>query len=533
MVFARKASGLTRGLSMWDAFGIGFTNNGITVSLWTMTTMGLGVYLGGNIIIAAVLSMIFVGIGLPLVWGILGGSMPRSGGEYIYNSRIIHPLVGMAEAFGGAFMLIFWIYVLAPWVANPGLVWLGDIMGWPGVAHFGTNRWSAFFVATVVNVSAFLIVAFGMKTFARVQKVLLFFALGGCIVILVSLSLHSHHDFIQAWNAMATKYHSIKYNAFVSAVASAHGKPIPTTWNWYDTLGLMVAANWCFACAFFITYIAGEVKRPDKSILGASLIAVLVSGVIVIWFGIALYHLCDFQFLSAASWLDRNGTSSIKGYNLPWSTDFLGLLAVVVHNKVILFISILSFLLFDAWWVVLSLMAFPRIIFAFGMDRMGPRWFTAVNARWASPLKALTLGLVLGEAASAVYTLWIGSPLQGLTGTGLTFLTIYGVTSVSAVIFPYRKRVRTIWESSPYRSWNILGVPVVTLAGLVYLAYIAIVLYFLEVMPVNRDFTWRSGILYVIIWSAGIVWFLFWRWSNRRSIGRDLSVATFGELPPE
>ena len=41
----------------------------------------------------------------------------------------------------------------------------------------------------------------------------------------------------------------------------------------------------------------------------------------------------------------------------------------------------LSFLAFDLWWLALSYLAFPRIIFAWGMDRMGPKWFTDVNPR--------------------------------------------------------------------------------------------------------------------------------------------------------
>ena len=56
---------------------------------------------------------------------------------------------------------------------------------------------------------------------------------------------------------------------------------------------------------------------------------------------------------------------------------------------------------------------------------------------------------------------------------------------------------------------------------------------FLEVMPVDRDFTVRSGIRYVVIWAAGIAWYLFWKWSNKRSLGADLSGVAYGELPPE
>ncbi len=59
-----------------------------------------------------------------------------------------------------------------------------------------------------------------------------------------------------------------------------------------------------------------------------------------------------------------------------------------------------SFLLFTLWWVALSYLAFPRIIFAWGMDRMGPKWFTDVNARFASPVKNYILGFFIAEASS-------------------------------------------------------------------------------------------------------------------------------------
>jgi len=77
--FARKASGLVRGLSMLDAFGVGFMNQGLTPSIWFVITFGLGVFLGGNLIIASVISVVLAGIGFPIVWGVLGGSMPRAG----------------------------------------------------------------------------------------------------------------------------------------------------------------------------------------------------------------------------------------------------------------------------------------------------------------------------------------------------------------------------------------------------------------------------------------------------------------------
>ena len=107
LAFARKASGLVRGLSMWDAFAVGFMNQGLTPSIWVTISLGVGVFLGGNLIIACLISTLLAGIGFPIVWGILGGSMPRSGGEYIYNSRIIHPVFGIAQSFGDAVIWLF------------------------------------------------------------------------------------------------------------------------------------------------------------------------------------------------------------------------------------------------------------------------------------------------------------------------------------------------------------------------------------------------------------------------------------------
>ncbi len=142
---------------------------------------------------------------------------------------------------------------------------------------------------------------------------------------------------------------------------------------------------------------------------------------------------------------------------MPWSPHFVGLAAVVMHNKVLLFLMALSFILFCLWWVALSYLAFPRILFAWGMDRMGPRWFTDVNARFASPIKNYILCLALGEVLIALYVFWQNEQMQGLSVTALEIFSVFGVTAIAAAIFPFSKRSKHIWEASPYRRWKLLG----------------------------------------------------------------------------
>src|SRR5512147_1467024 len=149
MAFARKASGLVRGLSFVDAFGVGFMNQGLTPSMWVMISLGLGVYTGGNLIIATLLSLLLCGVGFPLVWGILGVSMPRSGGEYIYNSRILSPLIGIAESFGNAFVWIMWIFVLAPWTIDPGLKMMFQFLDMPAVADWLSQPVALFLISSI------------------------------------------------------------------------------------------------------------------------------------------------------------------------------------------------------------------------------------------------------------------------------------------------------------------------------------------------------------------------------------------------
>ena len=532
MAFARKASGLVRGLSFIDAFGVGFMNQGLTPSMWVMISLGLGVYSGGNLIIATLLSALLCGIGFPLVWGILGGSMPRSGGEYIYNSRIIHPLIGIAESFGNAFVWIMWIYVLAPWTVDPGLVMVFQFLNMPEAADFCTQPPALFLFATVVNVIGLLFVVFGVKIFARVQKVVMVLAISGTVVILVVLTLASREEFVAAWNSLAVQYSSLDYEGFLSTARvtmAEAGDILPTTWNWFDTLGVMVAGSWLFAYSYAITFIAGEVKRPDRTILLANLAAVLVPAFFMVWLALALYRAVGFEFLSATAWVDNTG-EGLVGYTFPWAPNFVGLAAVLNNNPIVTTFMALSFILFNLWWVALSYLAFPRILFAWGMDRMGPKWFADIDHRWASPVKNHILLFVLSELGIVLYAFW-QNPMTGLSVTGLEIVSVFGVTAIAAAIFPFSKKARNIWETSPYRKWNVIGIPAVTVGAVVNLFYLAILFYFFIVMPDLEGLALSSLVLYAAIWGLGIVWYFYWRARNR-SVGVDTDM-TFGELPPD
>jgi basic amino acid/polyamine antiporter, APA family len=532
MAFARKASGLVRGLSFVDAFGVGFMNQGMTVSMWVMISLGLSVYTGGNLIIATILSVVLCGISIPLVWGILGGSMPRSGGEYIYNSRIISPLIGIAESFGNAFVWIMWIYVLAPWTIKPGLTMLFQFLDMPDVANWMMQPIALFAISSLVNLVALLFLVFGMKMFAIAQKIVMGLAMAGGLVILLILTFTSHDAFVNIWNGIATHYGSLNYTAFLetarSAMATA-GTPLKPTWNWFDTFGVMVAGSWLFAYSYCITFIAGEVKRPDKTIILSNLFAVVVPAVFMVWLAAVLYRVVGFEFLSATAFVDNAG--ELAGYTVPWLPNFVGFAAMITRSPIVCIIMASSFILFNIWYVALSYLAFPRILFAWGMDRMGPKWFTDIDYRWSTPVKNHILCFVLGEIGIGLYAFW-QNPMTGLSVTGMEVVSVFGVTAIAAIIFPYVKKVRHIWDASPYRNWKLLGIPVVTLGGIVYLIYLGILFYFYFMMGGPEvAMVQASAVLYAVIWGIGIGWYFYWK-NRNKNVGVDVSM-TYGELPPD
>ena len=541
LAYARRASGLVRGLSLWDAFSVGFMNQGLVPSIQITVTLGLSVFLGGNLIIAAVISVLLAGFGFTLVWGILGGSMPRSGGEYIYNSRILHPLVGIAQSFGDALIWLLWIATLAPLAVSPGLRMTCEFIGEPGWADWVNKPYAMFLLASVFNFVGFCAVAFGIRIFARVQRFFVIFGLAGATAMGLVLTFTSHQTFVHHWDALTREFGpgGLTYDRFLTTVSqkiAESGSVLPTTWNWHDTFGIMLAMSWLFAYGYSIAFIGGEVKKPERNMLWANLWAIVVPFGFILWIAIGLYHSVGFRFLSASAWYDNYvqqhdmRLSALQGYPIPWSSHVYGLIVVMNGNRALAMLIGLSFVAFCVWWVALSYLAFPRTLFAWGMDRMGPKWFTDIDPRFASPIKNHVLCLGLGELLIFLYAFVYRNIMANVTLTGLQITSVFAVTALAAVLFPYSSRAKTVWESSPYRTWRFAGLPVVVWGGVINLVYVGILLFMLFVMKAAEAFTLFSLAIFIAAWVLGIAWYFIWKWLRG---GTGAVSTTYKHLPPE
>ena len=117
-VFIRTSSGLTRQISARDALMYSAMNPGLLYALvyivWAPAFYP-GAHMGIGVL--AVL-LIFPVAGLYWYFSV---SMPRSGGEYIYVSRVLHPSLGLFSSFVISITALSWTGQLQDWWIRWGL----------------------------------------------------------------------------------------------------------------------------------------------------------------------------------------------------------------------------------------------------------------------------------------------------------------------------------------------------------------------------------------------------------------------------
>jgi amino acid transporter len=143
-VFVRNATGLVRAFRWYDALILSLAVTGPTY-FGIASQIG---YVSPNVpgadfTTSAAVGLLFM-IPLGIVYYLFAVSMPRSGGDYVWIGRSIHPILGFV---GGWAMFISFIFLLAG-VGGP--TWAGVVvpvfyvtMGYvwhsPGLVHYATT----------------------------------------------------------------------------------------------------------------------------------------------------------------------------------------------------------------------------------------------------------------------------------------------------------------------------------------------------------------------------------------------------------
>ena len=185
-LFVRKATGLVRSWSVFDAFVYAlFSINLITLGLYSFSQM---YYFGGGLVPALVISAVFIFFEV-IVYAALIAVMPRSGGDYVWQSRILGGAVGFILAVTGWwFILWLWVPLYGDMFRHIVLVPLLAVLGLKDSAVWFAGQGTPLFVSSLITLAIVSVyIALGMKTYARIQKVCFYGGMAGLLIVIALL----------------------------------------------------------------------------------------------------------------------------------------------------------------------------------------------------------------------------------------------------------------------------------------------------------------------------------------------------------
>jgi amino acid transporter len=463
-LFLRNATGLVRGWNVRDSLIYAvLSTNFVTLGLFTFTYAGPS-FPTGQLLTSVVISAILVSFLVVAYTGLIT-TIPRAGGDYVWQTRILGSGVGFVFAVTGWwFILWLWAPIYGNILAIQFFEPLWATLGSPsGAAWFGTNN-GIFVVSLITIVLAGVLVSIGMAGYARIQKWCIYGGLIGFAVIVVLLLINSHADFIASFNQESSKLFGVNHAyAATNAAAIKAGYHAPAMG--FGPLGptLLLVPN----MMFFILWpnwgasLYGEIRGASdfKRVFRGMFFGLWITTALVVIFFLLMAKTLGWDFYQNANAAFFNGTFPLPVWPYPFM--FVGWL---VHNTAFQVILILVMSLWFFGWVGTLFLSSTRVIFAAAFDRVLPDRAAEVSEKRKVPLYSLILMLLPAVGLSAIYAYSTSFRTYTLDAT-LVIAVTYLVSAIAVVLLPFVKK--DLWRASPASKVKLLGVPIVPVSGVI------------------------------------------------------------------
>ncbi|HEY8624890.1 MAG TPA: APC family permease [Solirubrobacteraceae bacterium] len=510
--FQRKATGLVREAGTLDVliYNVNFVSIGLmAVLVFLFATV---FYPGANLYVTSLLTLAFV-LPTSLVFAFFAAAMPRSGGDYVYVSRVLHPALGMMSSwnntvwwglYGGVPSAFFALYGLGPFFTTVGhmggVSWMTDVGTWivskPGVFICGT-------VLICVLVALFIR---GLRLYLRVQNTLFFLSLISIVLVALVWLFQSHTSIMGNLHSQLGGSTFTGLNKSATAAGFANGGPFSLKWT-------LFAGTWVYINLVFnqsSAYIGGEVKRASRLQLWSMPVVAVVSTAALLLLLVLADH--------AVGLITLGKLAASQGL------VFTQIAAYGSGSTVLAVIILLSFIFWSYTWLPGQITNASRNLLAYSLDGVMPRGLGRVHPRYHTPWVAL---LVIGAASIAALAAYVWIP-NFATPIGIFgFILGFEIVSVAAMAFPYR--LPDVFEASPVNG-RVAGVPWITIIGAVSFVALGIMAYAFLADP-SAGLKGKPGLiaLNIGIWLSGLVIYYIARWVQRR---RNVDISKrFAEIP--
>jgi amino acid transporter len=512
-VFTRASSGLVRQVKAQDVVYYGWQQ--IALSYLVFIVLAWSAYPGASMEWATVLATIG-GLALGTCYALLSTVYPRSGGEYVFISRIIHPAVGFTASFSFTFWQIFYYGIngafLAIYALSPFCGVLGVQLNSPGLLHASTwfgGHWGIFATGSVMIVFFACLQSSGLGRYFRWQRWASYAAAVSIIITIIVLALAATGalDFKSNFDHLVG---SGAYQEIIKGTTMASG-------SFTETVKFMIWPAFSIWFAVASVSFSGEVKNVQRGQL------IGINGAMISMGAAMLVLVYLYRAAFGSAFVLASSTS--KHYTLaaaPYVNVFTGIAGNNVAVTILTFVWVLVIALFVGGT---CLVYTSRAMLAWSIDGVAPDKLGTVSERFHAPFVAIVICAVLAEVWLGLFafTSLLG-PISGFIGFTLSFLLV----SLTAILFPFVKR--EIFENSPV-AWRIGRVPLISLIGIVSLVFIGVGT---ERLLVDHAYTPNLGFADVgalIVIVTGVVIFYTVRYLRRRQ-GVDIDQR-YREIPIE
>ena len=533
-VFRRTASGLIREMNMADHWMYNVFTLLVLTGAAQFYVWASGEFPATNPMLGLVVAAVLI-VPIYLAYSMLASAMPRSGGDYIFQSRILHPAVAFTALFALLVIEWYWLELSGFWIAamtlSPLFSTLGVFVHSQAMLNLGawfSSNWGIMITTLVTNALIALAFLPGLKTYLKVQ----WFLFAGVVISIVMMTFvlltTSHATFVTNFNTFMASFDPshTNYYQYVIDAAKAAGFNSGSGGGLYGLIGVVAIAWFNLVWAVWSAMNLGEIKHASNfGKVNRVMQGSLAFGLLVMAGTMALLlKVCGHEFTLALGydWFNRTIAFPVQPY-----TSIL--IPIMGGGVIILILTLFGFLtqaIQQSWNVFIGS---TRLIVAMSMDRLLPDGLGKISRRFrSSPVNAILFLLIGGEALAVVF--WFVPDLVKFTLSTSLIATIYqSITCLAAAIFPFA--AKSIYNASPISKYKIGKIPLLTLCGAEGFVVGVVLIWFYLAEP-GLGLASTAGLIGIgVIYVISFIWFWVARAMNKRK-GIDIDL-NFKQIPPE
>lgn len=533
-VFTRKASGLVRVMSPYSAFMYNILTMGF-IFPWTYL-WAPGSLPGGSLVWGILLAMLIeLPIALIYVW--FSTALPRSGGDYVFQSRVFGGGVGFAVVMSGFVIWILQWVALSGWLVSylalaPLFLGLGAALKSAALTSLGLwfTTPNGIVIVSILNaaLSLWLLVA-GFKHYVKLQYVMFYGMVLAFVLMIITLLSSSPASFPHVFDnfVVASGGQPGFYETAIAAAKTA-GINLHPPFSLWSTILVAPIAWTSLQWASYSSLQNGEIKGARSF---SNQLLIILGSLLVTGFALALLAYAferavgtDFIYVAGAGYSAGLTQGTFDGVYL-WPN----IVSMAISGSPIVIILIAIGYLLNSFQIVNNCyIGVTRVMIAMSLDRLLPERLSRVSPKLHTPVFAHVLYFLASIPVICLYNYW--SHWAPLT-LGVTFACgyVFMVTAFAAALLPFR--AKALYQASPGSAYKLGGMPLVTVLGIIggiMAMGMELMFVFSSAFGLNTPLA-REVVLGVLIVAA--IWYVLAK-QIQRARGIDVTYA-FKEIPPE